>query len=445
TEHGDYAYGYDDLYRLTLADNPLTSNEDYSYDKVGNRLTADGVVQEFVYNNNNELEDASEVGLRFEYDGNGNTSKRLDGAGGVLHDYVYDVDNRLVSVKDGAGGAIGGYGYDPFGRRLWKEVGGVRTWFFYSDEGLVGEYEYDSTVNEIKTYGWLPGSTWGTDPLFMAEGGQYYWYLNDHLGTPQKLINGSGQVVWSALYDAFGAAEVGGDSVVESNLRFPGQYFDGETGLHYNWHRYYDPETGRYVTVDPIGFRGGINVYDYVYGNAVNVIDPLGLHGSGGNIPPGHTPCISTTSCHNQGHTPKGNSPLTYSAGATLFTHGIEFSIDNEGCVYACWLKSPEIAGVGVEVTNSNGPGAPMKVYGGLTRRASIAIEPTKTSEDDFNANVSVAIGAGFLSSPYGVILRLKCWAVTKSNKYGCPCDNSAPDLQELGETIGEKIDELLR
>jgi RHS repeat-associated protein len=282
TEHGDYAYGYDNLYRLTSADNPILADEGYSYDAVGNRLTAAGMAEEFVYNDNNELVDYGNV--TFAYDANGNTVKRINGAGNTVHGYSYDADNRLVAVADGGGAEIGSYGYDPFGRRLWKEVDGVRTYFLYSDEGLVGEY--DATGNAIKTYGWWPGSTWGTDPLFMAEGGQYYWYLNDHLGTPQKMINTSGQVVWSAVYDAFGLAEVDAASVVENNLRFPGQYYDVETGLHYNWNRYYDPATGRYITADPIGLAGGNNLYLYANANPIMFIDPSGLDNVGCDIGP---------------------------------------------------------------------------------------------------------------------------------------------------------------
>jgi RHS repeat-associated protein len=84
-------------------------------------------------------------------------------------------------------------------------------------------------------------------------------------------------VVWAAEHAPFGKAEVNVNSTITNNLRFPGQYFDAETGLHYNWNRYYDPDTGRYLTPDPIGLAGGINLYAYVTNNPVNYFDPQGL------------------------------------------------------------------------------------------------------------------------------------------------------------------------
>ncbi|MCP4703652.1 MAG: hypothetical protein GY865_03500 [candidate division Zixibacteria bacterium] len=187
-----------------------------------------------------------------------------------------NLEDRLERVEDGTGTIIARYGYDPFGRRIWKEVTGTKTYFMYADEGLVGEY--DSAGTELKTYGWKPGSTWGTDPLFMKIGSEYYFYHNDHLGTPQKMTAVNGLVVWAAKYSSFGKAEVDPGSGVENNLRFPGQYFDGEIGLHYNWHRYYDPILGRYIKIDPIGFKGGdISLYIYSRNNPMFLIDPLGL------------------------------------------------------------------------------------------------------------------------------------------------------------------------
>ena len=118
-----------------------------------------------------------------------------------------------------------------------------------------------------------------TDPLFVKQNGQYYFYHTDHLGTPQKLTAVNGTVVWSAMYSSFGDAQVLSASTVENPLRLPGQYEDQETGLHYNWHRHYDPELGRYLNVDPIGLFGGINLFSYASNAPIIITDPLGLYG----------------------------------------------------------------------------------------------------------------------------------------------------------------------
>ena len=117
----------------------------------------------------------------------------------------------------------------------------------------------------------------GTDPLFMKIGPEYYFYHNDHIGTPQKMTSVSRAVVWSAKYDSFGKATVDPESSIVNPLRMAGQYNDAETGLHYNYHRYYDPRTGRYLTPDPIGLAGGINLFAYTANDPVNFFDPLGL------------------------------------------------------------------------------------------------------------------------------------------------------------------------
>jgi RHS repeat-associated protein len=234
-----------------------------TYDDEGNRVTSAAATGDWTYNANNELlstplsSSGTTGGSSYVYDANGNTIQKNDN--GNIQNYVYDVDNRLIEVKDASNNTIAKYTYDPFGRRIKKTVSpsgggqGEDVYYLYSDEGLIGEY--DATGAEIKTYGYKPNSIWSTDPLFMREGGNIYFYHNDHLGTPQKLTNISGAVVWSATYDAFGKAIIDASSTITSNLRFPGQYFDAETGLHYNWHRYYDPNTGRYVTEDPIRHR----------------------------------------------------------------------------------------------------------------------------------------------------------------------------------------------
>ncbi|MBW1677776.1 MAG: RHS domain-containing protein, partial [Deltaproteobacteria bacterium] len=103
-----------------------------------------------------------------------------------------------------------------------------------------------------------------------------YYYVSDHLGTPQRVMDEDGRMVWSPDYLPFGHAEVSTETVT-NHFRFPGQYFDHETGFRYNYHRYYDPRTGRYLTPDPIGLAGGINLFVYAESNPINMIDQLGL------------------------------------------------------------------------------------------------------------------------------------------------------------------------
>ncbi len=114
-------------------------------------------------------------------------------------------------------------------------------------------------------------------PEVVAEEEQAVFYVhNDHLGTPQAITDENQIIVWQAEYDPFGKATVTTETIT-NNIRFPGQYFDQETGLHYNYYRYYDPQTGRYIISDPIGLQGGLNTYAYVRGNPLSYSDPYGL------------------------------------------------------------------------------------------------------------------------------------------------------------------------
>jgi len=104
-----------------------------------------------------------------------------------------------------------------------------------------------------------------------------FYFHNDHLGTPQVLTDNTQQVVWKGEYDPFGKATET-VSLVEQNIRFPGQYYDQETELYYNYFRSYDPNTGRYIESDPIGLAGGINTFGYVGQSPILFIDSYGLN-----------------------------------------------------------------------------------------------------------------------------------------------------------------------
>ncbi|WP_460164713.1 RHS repeat-associated core domain-containing protein [Sessilibacter sp. MAH1] len=122
-----------------------------------------------------------------------------------------------------------------------------------------------------------------------------YHYHLDHLGTPQELTANDGSIVWSTQYKTYGNLALNTVETIENNIRFQGQYFDQETGLHYNRHRYYNPNTGQFTQQDPIGLLGGLNNYQYAP-NPVGWVDPFGLSCKEGNgeIPENYDPLTDT-------------------------------------------------------------------------------------------------------------------------------------------------------
>lgn len=171
------------------------------------------------------------------------------------------------------------YVYDAFGRRISKTVTdklgqSSTTEFVWQGEKLLAE---QTDGQHYQTYLYQPDSF---KPLALLKGEgkacEIYHYHLDHLGTPTDLTDEQGNIVWQAQYRSYGDVVAQHVEKIVNPIRFQGQYYDSETGLHYNRHRYYSPKTGRFTTVDPIGLAGGLNNYQYV-SNPINWVDPLGL------------------------------------------------------------------------------------------------------------------------------------------------------------------------
>ena len=311
TEHGAYQYDYDSLYRLTSADNPNSSSkpntglmdEDYSYDLVHNR-TSSHSFNNWSYSDSNQLLSYGDIetenqAFEFEYNNNGHLIRKahfqkisMEGQPGLITKsttrYEYDdASERLIKISDqlndGAVTVLASYQYNPLGQRIAKTVQGITIYYLYDQTGLLAEYT--SSGQLISEYHYTPNTTFMTRPLFkrdayLNEQGQaandIYFYQNDHLGTPQKLFAKNGELVWVAQYQAFGQTQILIETI-ENNLRFPGQYYDGETNTHYNYYRDYDPSLGRYIESDPIGLSGGVNSYIYVGSSPIFNKDPFGL------------------------------------------------------------------------------------------------------------------------------------------------------------------------
>src|SRR5690606_35486736 len=99
--------------------------------------------------------------------------------------YIYDIENRLTEVRDNENNLIASYSYDPFGKRISKTTVEGTRYFYYADSRLIAEFS--EAGNQIQAYGFTPDRMWGKTPAFTrSDTSSYFYYLNDHLGTPQK-------------------------------------------------------------------------------------------------------------------------------------------------------------------------------------------------------------------------------------------------------------------
>ena len=328
----DQSFDYDNLYRLTDYTG-LGDSHVYAYDANGNRTAQVINGKGFGYSvddTSNQLQStAGPTAKTYGYDAVGNIIS--DG----LYTYNYDARNRLVALDTGVGYTLNGLGQrvaksipviDPnslagdangdntvdaqdyslvldhiLGTQTatnadCNEDGKVNdgdlicinikasnnpqllnsdTRFVYDEQGqLIGEYDQAGNVIQETVY-------LGNLPVAVLKDGNVYYIHADHLNTPRAITDAANNTYWSWLSDPFGVTAANEDpdgdgSKFTYNLRFPGQYFDEESGLHYNYFRDYDPGTGRYVQSDPIGLDGGLNTFSYAINSPLMYADPTG-------------------------------------------------------------------------------------------------------------------------------------------------------------------------
>jgi RHS repeat-associated protein len=209
-------------------------------------------------------------GMTFNYDADGNlTSKRLHD--GRAWTYEWDAAGMLVAATSPEG-SITRFAYDAFGRRLLKRTATIETRWLWDGNCVLHEWADDDTISPRT---WLIEPD-GSAPIALLRGDDFFGVVADQVGVPRVILDDAGQPVWSAHLDIFGKLETTFGAPDFCPLRWPGQYADQETGLYYNRARYYDPDTGLYISQDPIRLAGGLLLYSYVRDpNAW--IDPFGL------------------------------------------------------------------------------------------------------------------------------------------------------------------------
>ncbi|HAV4554118.1 TPA: type IV secretion protein Rhs, partial [Acinetobacter baumannii] len=329
TRRGNIAYKYDPVGRLLEASSKL-GKETFNFDPASNILDSYHSHKAQSYSQTTEEKDYGYNRLvnnvvkeyldqQYQYDAYGQLVRQKTSQGDL--NLEWDVYGRLVRSRNSQYTAE--YRYDALGRRIQKrskhhhtgqEQNIIYGWdgdtlAYESTEELTKHYIYekDSFVPMLQAVYLSPIELHQTpdwsdrpynihrDPLWKTgkQGKEFddvWFYHCDHLGTPQEMTDHTGAIIWKAEYKAWGDCKAEkaksnffeNSEIISNNIRFQGQYFDEETGLHYNRYRYYSPYVGRFISKDPIGLLGGNNVYAYAP-NSTSWTDALGLNNKNKN------------------------------------------------------------------------------------------------------------------------------------------------------------------
>jgi RHS repeat-associated protein len=279
----NWTYGYDSLDRLTSGTSS-TVTRGWTYDANGNRLTETGSAPSTYTVSSSSNRIASITGAlarTYAYDGAGNSTSYSTVTA------TYNDAGRLRTLNNGSTTETALY--NALGQRI-QISGGVNGTILcaYDEAGhLLGEYDGTGTViQETVWLGDIPVATLRPSGPTVA----VHYVHSDQLNTPHQVARPSDNaVMWTWNADPFGTdaanSNPAGAGTFAYNVRFPGQLFDGQAGLHYNYFRDFDPATDRYLQGDPIGLSGGINPYVYGYANPLSNIDPDGTRPPGTSTP----------------------------------------------------------------------------------------------------------------------------------------------------------------
>jgi RHS repeat-associated protein len=270
-------YRYDAAHRLvgeTAADG---SKSEFVLDAAGNVRVKPGLTHAELLEGNRLRIAGPE---RFRYDVHECLAAQDDGAGGLVG-YQYNSLDMLVAVSWSGRDDTWTAAYDGLERRLYKSRGDARTDFYWDGDRLAAEI---GPTGALRIYIY-PGPDALVPLLFIdydgiddePASGRAYYPVGNQIGVPLHIQDQAGKLVWWASYvEPYGSVTVRPGATISYALRFPGHYFDEETGLHDNRFRSYSPRIGRYLQPDPIGQSGGVNVYAYP-ANPLADVDVLGL------------------------------------------------------------------------------------------------------------------------------------------------------------------------